>query len=230
LGHKKKGKYGVKIRPQNNYPQVTPKKHSLSTGMKVLIGLALIAVIVVAASFGVSSQPTQLSTTAQQTPNQQTTQTQTYPQNVAPVFYTTPTLTANGAKVSIPASYVAQNKLVFVDLKLQTPSETLQYGSRSVPLAIYKNGEYLPLVLISTPSGNVIAGIRTCEPCGSFNFHIVKGTNLKCDVCGTEWTLENFTPVSGGCTTYPPPKLTSTVNGDNLEIDLSALPVQLAPV
>jgi hypothetical protein len=231
LGHKKTGKYGVKIRPENNYPQVLAKKKRLSTGMKVLTGLALIAVIVVAASFGISSQPAQLPTTGQkQQSTQQTSQTQTYPQNVAPVFYNMPTLTSNGAKVAIPASYVAQNKLVFVDLKLQTPSETLHYGSRSVPLAIYKNGEYLPLVLISTPSGNVVAGIRTCEPCGSFSFHIVKGTNLKCDVCGTEWTLENFTPVSGGCTTYPPPKLTSTVNGDNLEIDLSALPVQLAPV
>ena len=86
----------------------------------------------------------------------------------------------------------------------------------------------MPLVIISTPSGNTVAGIRTCEPCGSFSFHIVKGANLKCDVCGAEWTLEDFSPVSGGCATYPPPKLPTTVNGDNVEVDLSALNLQFA--
>jgi Membrane iron-sulfur containing protein FtrD-like len=207
-------------RQQVNYiPQVTKKK-GLSNAKKILIGLTLIAVMVVAASVALSQSP--------QTYQLQQTQGSSYPVNVAPVAYTTPTLSSDGNKVTIPASLVNSSKLVFVDLKLQTPTETLEYQGRTVPLAIYRNGEYLPLVIISTPSGNTVAGVRTCEPCGSFSFHIVKGTNLQCDSCGTEWTLENFAPVSGGCLSYPPPKVTSTTNGDNLEIDLSALNVQLA--
>ena len=47
MGNKKRGKYTVKIRPQNHYGPVVAKKKGISTGMKVLIGLALIAVIVV---------------------------------------------------------------------------------------------------------------------------------------------------------------------------------------
>ena len=223
MGNKKTGKYGVKIRPENHYAPTTPKKKGVSTGMKVLIALALIAAVVVAISFSFSAQPAQ---TGQQPSHQPSSQA--YPRNVAPVTFSTPTLAANGARVTVPSSYVNSNKLVFVDLKLQTPMQTLEYQGRTVPLNIYRNGEYLPLVFISTPSGNTIAGIRTCEPCGSFSFHIVQGTNLKCDACGTEWTLENFTPVSGGCTTYPPPKLTSTVNDDTVEVDLSTLQIQLS--
>jgi len=220
MGNKNKEKFGVKIRSQNNYQPVPKKKKGLSSAMRVLIGLALIAVVVVGASIALSQPP--------QTGQQQQTQGQSYPKNVAPVVYTTPTLSSDGNKVTIPSSYVNSSKLVFVDLKLQTPTEILPYQGRNVPLVNYRNGGYLPLVIISTPSGNTVAGIRTCEPCGSFSFHIVKGTNLKCDICGAEWTLENFDPVSGGCLSYPPPKVTSTTNGDNLEIDLSALQVQLA--
>jgi uncharacterized protein len=224
LGRKsreKSEKIAFRARQNVNYiPQVTKEK-GISNAKKILIGLTLIAVIVVAASVALSSPSTQSDQLLQM-------QGLTYPKNVAPVDYTTPTLSSDGNIVTIPSSYINSSKLVFVDLKLQTPTETLVYQGRTVPLAYYRNGEYLPLVIISTPSGNTVAGVRTCEPCGSFSFHIVKGTNLQCDACGTEWTLENFAPVSGGCLSYPPPKVTSTTNGDNLEIDLSALQVQLA--
>ena len=216
---KKREKRAIKARPPINYTPLPTKKKGLSNAMKVLIGIVLIVIIAVAASVALSSQSPQT--------GQQQSQGQSYPQNVAPVNYMLPSVSADGNKVTVPSSYVNSSKLVFVDLKLKTPTETLQYQGRTVPLAYYKNGGYLPLVLISTPSGNTVAGIRTCEPCGSFSFHIVKGTNLKCDVCGAEWNLENFAPVSGGCASYPPPKLTTTVNGDNIEIDLSALPIQV---
>ena len=219
MGNKSKQKYGLKIKPENNYQPEPKKKRGLSTGLKVLIGLALIAVIVVGASVALSQSPQA---------GQPKTQDQSYPKNVAPVDYTAPTLSSDGNKVTVPASYVNSSKLVFVDLKLQTPTEVLPYQGRSVPLAYYRNGGYLPLVVISTPSGNTVAGIRTCEPCGSFSFHIVKGTNLKCDVCGAEWILEDFAPASGGCATYPPPKLPVVVNGDSVDIDLSALGIQLS--
>lgn len=204
--------------PVNSFSQVTKKKR-LSNAKKILLGLTLIAIIVGGASVALS-----------QSPQADVLQTQgsSYPKNVAPVYYTSAVLSSDGNKVTLPSSYANSSKLVFVDLKLQTPRETLAYQGRTVPLSIYRNGEYLPLVIISTPSGNTVAGVRTCEPCGSFSFHIVKGTNLQCDSCGTEWTLEDFAPVSGGCLSYPPPKVTSTTNGDSLEIDISALQVQLA--
>jgi hypothetical protein len=209
----------TRARQQVNYsPQVTKKK-GLSNAKKILLGLTLIAVIVITASMAFSQSP-QMDQLQQQ-------QGQSYPTNVAPVTYTAPTLSSDGNKVTIPSSFVNSSKLVFVDLKLKTPTETLSYQGREIPLEYYRNGEYLPLVIISTPSGNTVSGIRTCEPCGSFSFHIAKGTNLKCDVCGAEWTLENFAPASGGCSTYPPPKLTTSTNGDNVEIDLSVLNVQL---
>jgi hypothetical protein len=225
LGHKKKGKFGVKIRPENYYPPVQTKKKGVSTGMKVLIGLALITVMVVAGSFAFSLQSPP--NAPQPSGPSGTTLGASYPRSVNPLVYTAASVTSEGNKVTVPANVVSQNKLVFVDLPLTSPAQVLPYNGRSVPLAYYRNGGYLPLVFISTPSGNTIAGIRTCEPCGSFSFHIVSGTNLKCDVCGAEWDLEDFAPRSGGCSTYPPPKLTATVNGESVEVDLSTLPVQV---
>ncbi len=189
-----------------------PAKKRLTNAKKMFVGLILIVIVVIGASVAFS-QP-------QGPPGG------SYPVNVSPVSYLTSAVSEDNNKVSVPLSNVNSSKLVFVDLKLTSPLETLEYQGRTVPLAIYKGGEYLPLVVISTPSGNNVAGIRTCEPCGSFSFHIVKGANLKCDVCGAEWTLEDFSPVSGGCATYPPPKLPTIINGDKVEIDLSALNLQ----
>ena len=197
-----------------NYKPVSSKK-GLSNAKKMFIGLILIAVIVIAASFTFSSQSPQ-----------QPTQGNSYPTNVAPVTFASPRISTDSNQVSVPVSNVNSSKLLFVDLKLTSPLQTLEYQGRTIPLSYYRDGQYLPLVVISAPSGNTIAGIRTCEPCGSFSFHIVRGANLKCDVCGTEWTLEDFTPISGGCTTYPPPRLSTTINGDNVQVDLSALDLQ----
>jgi hypothetical protein len=204
-------RFASRAQPTNYNPASI--KSGLSNAKKIFIGLILIAVIVISASVAFSQQP-------------QITQGNSYPTNVSPVIYASASVSAGNNKVSVPLSNVNSSKLVFVDLKLTSPLETLEYQGRTVPLAIYKGGEYLPLVVISTPSGNNVAGIRTCEPCGSFSFHIVKGANLKCDVCGAEWTLEDFSPVSGGCATYPPPKLPTVINDDKVEIDLSALNLQ----
>lgn len=217
----KKERFGMKVRQPITYAPVPKRKKGISNALKAIIAIALIVVISVGVATSLSGQPSQ--------PSQQTgTETKSYPTSVSPVFYSNPTLSSDGNKVTIPTSNVNASKLVFVDLKLKTTTETLPYQGRTVPLAYYKNGQYLPLVIISTPSGNTVAGIRTCEPCGSFSFHIVKGTNLKCDVCGAEWRLEDFAPSSGGCATYPPPKLPTTVNGDSVTVDLSALQLQYA--
>jgi hypothetical protein len=196
----------------------TYAKRRLTNTKKMLIGLALIVIVVVAASVALS----------QSTAGDQSQTAGLYPKSVAPVTYSSASVSSNGEKVTVPLSYVNSSKLVFVDLKLETPVETVQYQDRTVPLSLYRSGQYLPLVIISTPSGKTVAGIRTCEPCGSFSFHIAKGTNLKCDVCGAEWSLEDFSPVSGGCANYPPPKLQTSVNGDSISIDLSSLNLQFA--
>jgi hypothetical protein len=194
------------------------QKRGFSNAKKLLVGLALIVIVVVAASVALS----------QPAADDQSQTGGSYPRNVSPVAYSSATVSSDSKQVILPVSDVNSSKLVFVDLKLKTPLETLQYQDRTVPLTLYRSGQYLPLIIISTPSGNTVAGIRTCEPCGSFSFHIVKGANLKCDVCGAEWSLEDFSPVSGGCATYPPPKLQTSVNGDSIDIDLSALNLQFA--
>jgi len=45
MGYKKKGKYSVKIRPPTQYQPVYARKKGISKGVKVLIGLSLIAII-----------------------------------------------------------------------------------------------------------------------------------------------------------------------------------------
>ena len=210
---KNREKFGVRNRPQHYQPVRHGQKSRFSNGLKVIMALALLAVIAVAISFTFSSQPAQSS---------QLPSTQSYPQSVAPVVYSNPTITSGGTKVELPLSFVNDNKLVFADLKLAQQTDTLEYQGRTIPLSLYRGGNYLPLLAISTPSGNVITGIRVCEPCGSFSFHIVQGKNLQCDVCGAEWDVETFAGVSGGCQSYPPPKLSAAIS-DNVEIDLSAL-------
>jgi len=214
MGNKNKGKYRVKNQPNTgHHPPGLGKKNRFSNGVRVILALAFLAIIAVAFSFAVSSQQPQSSSPSA---------TSGYPQSVAPATFSNPTVTADGVKASIPKSYVDENKLVFVDLKLAQKTDTLEYQGRTIPLSYYREGDYLPLLVISTPSGNTITGIRVCEPCGSFSFHIVQGKYLKCDVCGTQWNLDNFADSSGGCTTYPPPKLSATVS-DSVEIDLSPL-------
>lgn len=147
---------------------------------------------------------------------------QAYPTYATGVFYNNPTITGGGTKIKVPYSFVKDKKIVFVDVKLANQTSELQYQGRTIPLRLYKSGNYLPLIALYTPSGNVKAGIRTCEPRGSFSMHIDGGKYLICDACGTKWDIETLKGVSGGCPDYPPPKLAFTVNG-NIEIDLSPL-------
>lgn len=142
-----------------------------------------------------------------------------YPKFVEGVFYTTPTVSEDGTSVSIPKGFVKENKLVYLDVKLEDPLEELVYRGRTIPLDWYLGGEYLPLVVISTPTGKTIAGIRVCEPCGSFDFHIID-RYLDCDACHTRWNIETLKGISGGCLDFPPPELASTVS-DQVEIHIS---------
>jgi len=153
---------------------------------------------------------------------------QGYPTYATGVFYTNPTVIGGGTKIQLPYSFVKDKKIVFVDVALSSRRSSLEYQGRTIPLNLYKDGNYLPLIALYTPSGNVIAGIRTCEPCGSFSMHIDEGKYLVCDACGTKWDLETFQGVSGGCLDYPPPKLTTSVS-ENIEINLSPLGITVTP-
>ncbi len=149
-----------------------------------------------------------------------------YPKLVEGVFYTTPTVSEDGIRVSIHNSFVEENKLVYIDIRLEEPLEEFVYQGRTIPLEWYRDGEYLPLVVISTPKGETITGIRVCEPCGSFDFHIIDKKYLDCDACHTRWDIETLDGLSGGCLDYPPPELSSTV-GDIVEIYVSLSGVKL---
>jgi len=197
---KKKGRHEKK-RPAT---PVHGKKNGISGWTKLLVVMLLVVGVVVI---------------------WQTSQ-QAYPTYATGVFYDNPTVSGDGAKIQLPYSFVKDKKIVFLDINLPNKVNELGYQGRVIPLSLYKGGNYLPLIALYTPSGKVIAGVRTCEPCGSFSMHIGEGKYLVCDACGTKWDIETLKGVSGGCPNYPPPKLTSSVNG-NIEIDLSPLGIKL---
>ena len=143
--------------------------------------------------------------------------------SLAGVFYSP---TVGSSKVSVPTENLQNDKLVFMDVKLDTPQQQLTYKGRVIPLGDYRGGAYLPIVAIYTPQGNVVSGIRVCEPCGSFSFHIIDG-KLDCDRCHTQWDLETLKGISGGCQSYPPPSLPTTLAA-NASIDLSLVGLRLA--
>ena len=149
-----------------------------------------------------------------------------YPDLVAGVFYSTPLISTKDGSFSIPADFLEYNKMVFLDLELDEPKAELIYLDRVIPLEWYGDGKHLPVVVISTPKGNTFAGIRVCEPCGSFGFHIVERKYLQCDACGTRWEIEDFSKGVGGCADFPPPLLSVTV-GQDIEVNLAETGLQL---
>lgn len=150
-----------------------------------------------------------------------------YPSLVSGVFYDTPIVSEETGKVTVPQDVLDANKMVFVDVKLENATQEFTYLGRKIILSSYRNAEYLPLVIIETPKGNTFSGVRVCEPCSSFSFHIVEGKYLSCDACGTRWTIETLQGVSGGCMNYPPPKLiTGLVNGIVIEAGQTGLNLQ----
>jgi len=217
---KKKRRHGHRgPKGRMSHPPPTPiygKKKGTPGWIKALVAILFIGVV---GAIGVWQFSPKVS------PSQQPPQ-QTYPTYATGVFYDNPTIAGGGTKIQLPYSFVKDKKIVFADVKLANKMSELQYQGRTIPLNLYKGGNYLPLIVLYAPSGNVIAGIRTCEPCGSFSMHIGEGKYLICDACGTKWDVETLKGVSGGCPNYPPPKLTSSVSG-NVEIDLSPLGIKV---
>jgi hypothetical protein len=151
-----------------------------------------------------------------------------YPNLVSGVFFDAPVVSADTGKVTVPEEVVTNSKLVFVDVKLDNVTSEFNYLGRRIILSSYRNAEYLPLVIISTPNGNTISGVRVCEPCSSFSFHIVDGKYLQCDACGTRWDIETLQGISGGCMSYPPPRLsTGLVGGVVIEAGQTGLKIRV---
>jgi len=135
--------------------------------------------------------------------------------------------TIMGAKVYLDYGFLNEKKLVFIDVQLKDKAGDINFQNRVIPLRLYKDGAYIPLMAELTPSGKVVVALRVCEPCGSFSFHIEESRYIACDLCGTRWDVETLSGVSGGCANYPPPRLDGSLNGDSIEIDLSTLGLQL---
>lgn len=144
-------------------------------------------------------------------------------------FYSSPTISPDGTKVYVPLSFVEEQRLVFLDLRIENKLNEIAYKGRTIPLSLYKDGEYLPLIIILTPSRKIVAGIRVCEPCGSFSFHIIQEKYLECDACHTRWDVESLKGISGACTNYPPPELPSSLIEERIEINLSSLGIRVKP-
>lgn len=83
----------------------------------------------------------------------------------------------------------------------------------------YDNDGYkLPLLAYVTPSGKVVTAVSMCEPCRSTRFHI-RGKSMVCNACDTEWKLETLKGIRGGCLTYPPDFIPSTIENGRIWID-----------
>ncbi len=80
------------------------------------------------------------------------------------------------------------------------------------------NGYKLPLLAYITPSGKVVTAVSMCEPCRSTRFHI-RGKSMVCNSCSTEWKLETLRGIRGGCLTYPPDIIPSTIENGRIWID-----------
>ena len=147
-----------------------------------------------------------------------------YPAEVFGVFYENAAVSQDTGKVTVPEDVVEMNTLTFVDIKLDSRTENFTYIGRDIDLTTYRDAEYLPLIIISTPKGKTISGIRVCEPCLSFSFQMIEGKYLRCDLCGTLWDIETLQGISGGCMNYPPPKLTTgKLNGIVIEAGSTGL-------
>jgi uncharacterized membrane protein len=97
--------------------------------------------------------------------------------------------------------------------------------SRSTPMPVgYDSvaGNGLPLLAYVAPSGRLVVATSMCEPCRSYAFHI-EGDQLVCNTCLTRWDLNTLKGVKGGCLAYPPKEVTTTVQGDLIQIQQSEL-------
>ncbi len=110
--------------------------------------------------------------------------------------------TVSAGQVSISADELRKNKFV---------AFSYAQGSTKVPLLAYVG-----------PDGELVVAVRMCEPCRSESFHI-EGDEIVCDTCGSRWKIQDLQGVSGGCTAYPPEKLSAQESNGRLVISEETL-------
>jgi len=109
---------------------------------------------------------------------------------------------------------------IYVDLARVNERGIVSFKIPNQPVTL-PNGttfDYLPVTVYVAPSGRVVAAVSFCEPCSGTTFHI-RGNRLVCNVCGTEWNLEDLRGISGGCVNFPPDEVRYQVEGGNLLLD-----------
>lgn len=127
-----------------------------------------------------------------------------------------------------PARRIEQTEVVpqFRDGKIYLDLATLRergivrftVPDRPVTLPNGSRFDSLPVTAYIAPSGRVVAAVSFCEPCSGTRFHI-RGDRLACNVCGTQWRLEDLKGITGGCLLYPPDEVGYRVEGDTLILD-----------
>jgi len=114
------------------------------------------------------------------------------------------TAESKGTKVTVPLADIQKNKIVY-----------FEYAKAG--------GEAIPMVAYIKPSGKLFVGVSFCIPCkGKKQFVDADGT-LTCASCGTKRDLETGVGISGACKLYPLDEIASTIAGDKLVIEKSAL-------
>lgn len=112
-------------------------------------------------------------------------------------------------------------KVKVEDGKITLPVDVLK-EKKIIRFEYENNGVKIPLLAYVSPDGGVVTAVSICEPCQSTRFHI-KGNTIVCDTCGTEWDLETLKGIKGGCISYPPRAISSTVEKDRIVIEEKAV-------
>jgi len=210
--------------PEFQIPRI--KRNGKRPSRKTLAFLSIILVVsVLGVTLAVSFQHAILPQTVSTPP----TSPLPTPLSINSVFYDTPQVSTNGTEISVPASFVEEHIIVNVDLELQAPVTVLSVGARNITLSFYRGGNYLPLMIIMMPKQHVVAALRVCEPCHTFNFNIVNG-ELQCDsVCESTWDPETLIGIHGWCSSVSPLAVPASIVGGNVVIDISSLQVKVVP-
>lgn len=109
---------------------------------------------------------------------------------------------------------------IYVDLATVQEKGIVRFRIPNQPVRLPNgsNFDYLPVTVYVAPSGRVVAAVSFCEPCSGTSFHI-RGDRLVCNVCGTQWRLEDLKGVVGGCLLFPPDEVNYRVEGSKLILD-----------
>ncbi|HHY94886.1 MAG TPA: DUF2318 domain-containing protein [Firmicutes bacterium] len=117
-----------------------------------------------------------------------------------------------------------RNGKVYVDLSTIKEKAIVRFEIPNQPVTLPNGSTFdsLPITAYVAPSGRLVAAVSFCEPCSGTTFHI-QGDRLVCNVCGTQWKLEDLRGIYGGCLMYPPDEVKYQVEDGKLVLDEQGL-------